>query len=271
MPIDFCPGYTTTPFKTLARNYPGPDVYPTTDFRTEWGPIFHRGRLNGTARVLVIGQDPAQSEAVVRRILVGNAGKRVQGFLHKLGIRKRYVILNTYVYSVFGQQGGNAHINDPGITAYRNLWIAGVLDKSPIDAVVAFGGLARQAWEAWLDSPAAIGRAALHVEHLPHPTSPTAGGASEAQAAAATATMLAKYNAAIQRIGPILGATDAASSPLYGNAFTDDDLPDIPMADLPPGTPAWMSTEEEWAKRVGDTAAIKRRTIQITVPPSVPL
>lgn len=271
MPIDFCPGYTSTPFKTLARNYPGPDVYPTNDFRTEWGPIFHRGRLNGTARVLVIGQDPAQSEAVVRRILVGNAGKRVQGFLHKLGIRKRYVILNTYVYSVFGQQGGNAHIHDSAITAYRNLWIAGVLDKSPIDAVVAFGGLARQAWEAWLDSPAAVGRPALHVEFLPHPTSPTAGGASEAQAATATATMLVKYNAAIQRIRPLLGATDAAASPLYGNAFTDADLPDIPMADLPAGTPTWMSTEEEWAKRVGDTAAIKRRTIQIVVPPSVPL
>lgn len=271
MPIECCPGYTSSPFKALVRKYPGTNIYPTADFRTEWGPIFHRGRLDGTARVLVIGQDPAQSEAVVRRILVGNAGKRVQGFLHKLGIRKRYVILNTYLYSVFGQQAGNSHIDDAAITAYRNLWIAGVLAKSPIDTVVAFGGLARQAWDAWLASPAAAGRAPPHFEALPHPTSPTAGGASDAQAAAATATMLAKYNAAIQRIRPMLAATDAAASPLYGNAFTDGDLPDIPMADLPPGVPAWMSTEEEWAKRVGATAAIKRRTIEITVPPSVPL
>jgi uracil-DNA glycosylase len=271
MPIDFCPGYTSSPFKTLVRHYPGPDVYPTADFRTEWGPIFHRGRLNGTARVLVIGQDPAQSEAVVRRILVGNAGKRVQGFLHKLGLRKRYVIINTYVYSVFGQQAGNAHIDDAAIAAYRNQWIDGVLDKSPIAAVIAFGGLANQAWSAWLNSPAAVGRPALHFEHLPHPTSPTAGGASDAQAAAATATMLAKYNAAIERIRPILGATEDDAAPLYGNAFTDADLPDIPMADLPPGVPTWMSTEEEWAKRVGDTAAIKRRTIQVTVPAAIPL
>lgn len=271
MPIDFCPGYTSGPFKTLARNYPGPDVYPTDDFRTEWGPIFHRGRLNGTARVLVIGQDPAQSEAVVRRILVGNAGKRVQGFLHKLGIRKRYVILNAYVYSVFGQQAGNAHIDNAQIAAYRNLWIAGVLDKSPIEAVVVFGGLARKAWEAWLASPAAAGRPAMHVEFLPHPTSPAAGGASDSQAAAATATMLAKYNAAIVRIRLALGATDAAAAPLYGYAFIDADLPDIPMMDLPPGVPTWMSTEEEWAKRIGETAAIKRRTIQIAVPLSVPL
>jgi uracil-DNA glycosylase len=83
--------------------------------------------------------------------------------------------------------------------------------------------------------------------------------------------MLAKYNAAIERIRAVLSTTDAAAAPLYGDAFADTDLPDIPMADLPAGTPAWMSTEEEWAKRVGDTAAIKRRTIQITVPPSVPL
>ena len=54
-------------------------------FRVEWGPLFHRGRLDGTARLLVIGQDPAQSEAVVRRILVGEAGHRTQGLMAKLG------------------------------------------------------------------------------------------------------------------------------------------------------------------------------------------
>jgi hypothetical protein len=86
MSIDFDPGYGDQPFKTLVENYPGEDVYPTGDFRTEWGPIFHRGRLDGSARVLVIGQDPAQHEAIVRRILVGEAGQRAQGFLAKLGI-----------------------------------------------------------------------------------------------------------------------------------------------------------------------------------------
>ena len=83
--------------------------------------------------------------------------------------------------------------------------------------------------------------------------------------------MLAKYNAAIGRIRPKLTKTDAAATALYGNAFADADLPDIPMQDLPAGIPAWMSTEEEWAKRVGDTAATKRRTIQVIVPDSIPL
>jgi hypothetical protein len=31
-------------------------------FRLEWGPIYYRGRLDGSARVLVIGQDPAADE-----------------------------------------------------------------------------------------------------------------------------------------------------------------------------------------------------------------
>src|SRR5439155_1553725 len=55
----FDPGYFAEPFRTLCMNYPESDVYVPDQFRVEWGPIFHRGRLDGSARVLVIGQDPA--------------------------------------------------------------------------------------------------------------------------------------------------------------------------------------------------------------------
>jgi len=54
----FDPGYGAEPFRTLCEEYPGADVYPAADFRVEWGPIFHRGRLDGSARILVIGQGP---------------------------------------------------------------------------------------------------------------------------------------------------------------------------------------------------------------------
>src|SRR6478609_2370304 len=54
-----CAGYASEPFASLVAGYPGEDVYPQADFRTEWGPVFHRGRLDGSARVLVLGQDPA--------------------------------------------------------------------------------------------------------------------------------------------------------------------------------------------------------------------
>src|SRR6266508_128723 len=73
MPHLFDSGYNRKPFSTFAATYPGPDVYPPKDFRVEWGPIFHRGRLDGTARVLVIGQDPGSHESIARRILVVEA------------------------------------------------------------------------------------------------------------------------------------------------------------------------------------------------------
>lgn len=68
MPHPFDCGYFDEPFRTLVRDYPEADVYPPNQFGVEWGPIFHRERRDGSARVLIIGQDPAQHEAIVRRI-----------------------------------------------------------------------------------------------------------------------------------------------------------------------------------------------------------
>src|SRR5215475_8940051 len=132
----FDPGYVAEPFLTLCAEYPDSSVYPSDQFRVEWGPIFHRGRLDGTSRVLVIGQDPAQHETVLRRILVGEAGTRLQGFLAKLGIDKSYTLVNTFLYSVYGQTGGNKHKNDPAIGAYRNKWIDAVVSTQPLEAIL---------------------------------------------------------------------------------------------------------------------------------------
>src|SRR5712692_4394558 len=118
----FCPGYPS-PYDALIADYPGPTVYPPDAFRIEWGPIFHRGRLDGTARVLVVGQDPAAHETVARRILIGVAGQRTQGLLARLGITHSYVMINTFLYSVYGQAGGTKHQHDAGIAAYRDRWL----------------------------------------------------------------------------------------------------------------------------------------------------
>jgi len=88
----------------------------------------------------------------VRRILVGEAGHRIQGFLAKLGIDRSYVMVNTYLYSVFGQGGGEKHRNDKKIAAYRNQWFKAILSTGKIDAVVALGSLASSAWEDWSTS-----------------------------------------------------------------------------------------------------------------------
>src|SRR3954466_415061 len=109
MPHEFDPGPVQEPFASLVADYPGTEVYPAKSFRVEWGPIFHRGRLDGSARLLVLGQDPGAHEAFVRRILLGEAGQRVQGFLRKLGIERSYAMVNTFLYSVYGQSGGERH------------------------------------------------------------------------------------------------------------------------------------------------------------------
>ena len=68
MAHEFCPGYPP-PYDALVASYPGTDVYPAADFRVEWGPIFHRGRLDGSAVLLVVGQDPAAHESAAVYLL----------------------------------------------------------------------------------------------------------------------------------------------------------------------------------------------------------
>jgi hypothetical protein len=151
MPHPFDPGYVAEPFLTLCANYPEADVYPPDQFRIEWGPIFHRGRLDGSARVLVIGQDPAQHETVVRRILVGDAGRRVQGLLAKVGITRSYIFINAYLYSVYGSVKAETRKNVQLID-YRNRWTEALLRGGSIEGVIALGKAADDAWKSWLAS-----------------------------------------------------------------------------------------------------------------------
>lgn len=263
----FDTGYGADPFRTLVRGYPDADTYPPRDFRAEWGPIFHRGRLDGTARVLAIGQDPGQHEAIARRILVGEAGQRVQGFLYKLGVDRSYVLLNAFLYSVYGQGGGERHKDDPAIVHYRNRWFDGVFDTSPVEVVVAFGGLARRAWEAW-QATSRGATATVAFSSVPHPTWPESSSRGDAaRRGQATRTMLSNWNEALAALRPRLSHPDAQRPFVpYGDAFRDGDLREIPEEDLPPGLPPWMRALETWADRTGGTAALKRVTITVTVP-----
>ncbi len=88
--------------------------------------------------MLVIGQDPAQHETVVRRILVGEAGRRVQGLLAKLGIVRSYVFINTYLYSVYGSVKAKTR-RDPRLIDYRNRWLNALLAGNQVEAVLALG------------------------------------------------------------------------------------------------------------------------------------
>jgi uracil-DNA glycosylase len=266
MPHYFDPGYHRRPFTTLCRNYPDDTVYPPSAFRTEWGPIFHRGRLNRKARVLVIGQDPAAHESIVRRVLVGEAGQRVQGFLHKLGITRSYVLVNVFLYSVYGQHGGNRHKDDPGIVTYRNLWLDALLEGTAVEAVIALGGLAEDAWNKWRTTPAGQRYTGVFVR-ITHPTFPESSGRDRATRRANTAKMLENWNAGLATVYPALSRRDIPQDlELYGTAFAPTDLKEIPDFDYPPGLPPWMRGLAAWSSRSGLTATAKRATIKVTVP-----
>jgi hypothetical protein len=266
MPHEFDPGYGMEPFRTLCAHYPGESVYPSSDFRIEWGPIFHRGRLDGTARLLVIGQDPAAQESVARRILVGTAGHRLQGFLAKLGLSRSYAMVNTFLYSVYGQGGGEKHAGDTKIAAYRHQWLDALLVGTQVTAVVALGHLADEAWTRYRKT--AQGKTVQVIyRHVTHPTQPdSASKGSATKRAQLMATMLQNWNAALDALRPAITAPDVPiPATHYGNDFTAAELVEIPEADLPPGTPPWMRASEGWARRTG-TGAAKRRTIEITIP-----
>jgi uracil-DNA glycosylase len=265
---EFCPGYAREPFRTLAASYPGARAYPSADFRVEWGPVFHRGRLDGSARVLLIGQDPGQHENVLRRILAGEAGRRVQGFLARLGITRSYVMINALLYSVYGSRGAR-YVSRPGVRDYRNRWIEALLAPGEVEAVVTFGAMAKASWTAYAKLHAVP--AGLAVASLTHPTAPESAGGTKAEQREATRELLRQWSAALQVLHPAISGKDEPATPLvpYGDAFADADKAAIPAADLPAGVPGWMYEDDGWARRVGATLLDKRRNITITVPEGV--
>jgi uracil-DNA glycosylase len=269
MSIDFDPGYTKAPWTTLVSSYPDETVYPPAAFRVEWGPIFHRGRLDDPARVLVIGQDPAAHEAICRRILVGEAGQRFQGFLSKLGIVTSYTMINTFLYSVYGQGGGEKHIKDAAITDYRNQWIDAAAKHHPLEAIITLGHLADAAFAQW--KATATGMASnVPAFNIIHPTYPDSASSSKQPGhptkAQAMQQLCDSWNAALKQLHPIVTPDQAVPLVLYGSAITAAEHTQIPQGDLPAGLPAWMRSLESWAARTGTTAALKRATITVTVP-----
>jgi|SRR5579871_38386 len=267
---EFDPGYAGEPFATLAKTFPAnaSDEYPETDFRTEWGPIFHRGRLDGSARILAIGQDPGPTENVLRRILVGEAGRRAQGFLAKLGITKSYVFINALLYSVYGDAGAK-YVAKTKVAGYRNQWIDGLLGSGKIQAVITFGGIAKSAWQTYVKTKGSS--PVSRVVSLTHPTYPESAGGTSAQVAANTKKMLAEWNTdGLQALfGAVTGDVSVPHLVPYGDTFTDAERVPIPSGDLPAGVPSWMFEGDGWAKRNGKTPGEKRADLTITVPKGI--
>jgi hypothetical protein len=265
---DFDPGPVDEPFASLSRRYPGPEIYPPEHFRIEWGPIFHRGRLDGSARLLVLGQDPGQHECIARRCLVGEAGQRVQGFLHKLGLERSYVMVNAFLYAVYGQptrKEADAFLARSA--RYRHRWLQALLSETRVEAVVAFGGLAEQAFARWRGTQAGRRFGGAFVA-LTHPTMPDASARpGTPQYAERMKRLLEQWNAGLTELDGALGERDRKRKLVtYAQELAEGDRLQIPEVDLPAGTPAFMRSLKEWASREGSTPQQKRATIVVRLP-----
>ncbi|CAN5789975.1 uracil-DNA glycosylase [soil metagenome] len=260
-------GYVDEPFAGLVAECPGEDVYPARDFRLEWGPIFHRGRLDGSASILVLGQDPGAHEAIVRRALVGEAGQRLQGFLARLGIVRSYVMINAFVYSVYGQHAANRNRHNVAMAAYRNRWLDALTASGDVYAVLLLGSLARSAFEAWQQTPrgAASGLPARSIKHPTYPEGASRSGSIKK--AEAMVELTTDWNLALDELRPLISQPDVPMpADHYGETLVPADRSPIPPEDLPAGLPAWMRSLDSWAVRSGATPDEKRATIVIRVP-----
>ena len=135
-------------------------------FWFDWGPVFYRGRLDGSARVMCIASDPVATERIAGRTLIGDAGQRTQGFLAKIGLTRSYLCLNAYSVALFPSHAeqGEAVLTDPAHLAWRNSLFD--LARTPkLQAVIAFGAQAQKAIALW------PGKSSLPVIKIPHPSS----------------------------------------------------------------------------------------------------
>ncbi len=144
-----------------------PDPPVKSDFWFDWGPIFYRGRLDGSARVICVASDPGPTERIAARSLVGNAGQRVQGFLAKLGLTRSYVCLNAWAYAVHPGRSfaERDRLDDQDQLEWRNELYDAVAGPN-LEAVIAFGFMAQAAVSLW------SGRPEVELKEIPHPSNP---------------------------------------------------------------------------------------------------
>lgn len=228
------PDYDPGPPAAIAAQFAAlPDYGPFKPFFWyDFGPVFYRGRLDGTAKVLCIASDPGATERIACRTLVGDAGQRVQGFLAKIGLDRSYVCVNAFAHAVFPSKASEAQ---PMLaTDAHKEWRNGLLDllkTNALQAIVAFGAQAQFAVGLW------PGRAGLPLFEVPHPSS-------------RNPTVLAnEWRAAVTALRSIVTPDPGAptSLPNYGVEVVEADYAPIPRRDLPFGAAPSMG-DDSWLR-----------------------
>lgn len=232
--IEFEKGPTAAMAKLLMQH---PDYTTVKNlFWFNWGPVFYRGRLDKSAKILCVASDPGPTERIPGRALIGNAGQRLQGFLSKIGITKSYVCLNGFIYSLHPSHisDGMQLLSDPVHTAWRNKVFKAVTGPK-LQAIVAFGDIAKKTVKLW------TGKGTTPVFETYHPSYKND-----------EATLTDDWNRVISALRAIIVKDPDGNNtlPLYGSAFKESDYSPIPMRDLPFGTANFLGNDT-WLRTSG--------------------
>jgi uracil-DNA glycosylase len=218
-------------------------------FRWHHGPMFYRGRLDGSAKVMLVGQEGAQDESLSHRSFTGGTGARMQHFLRHLGLDRSYLFLNSFVYPIFGQYTPDLRplAQDPRspIVAHRKLIFDKAAVAGDVRLIVAVGRAAKESVATWIEAHGG----SADPEHLDQatrgslPTRLRFVGVLHPGAAAGGSTTAIKAD--FQRaIDLVTGFIDADASWLPADAGVPRDLTKpyayssdpIPYRDFPFGT-----------------------------------
>ena len=118
--------------------------------------MFFRGRLDGSAKVLVVGQEGAQDESLSHRSFTGGTGARMQYLLRFLGFDRSYLFLNSFVYPIFGQYTPDLRplAQDPRspIVVHRNRIFDKAVIEGDVRLVIAVGRAAKESVTTWIEA-----------------------------------------------------------------------------------------------------------------------
>jgi uracil-DNA glycosylase len=118
--------------------------------------MFFRGRLDGSARVMVVGQEGAQDESLSHRSFTGGTGARMQYLLRFLGFDRSYLFVNSFVYPIFGQYTPDLQplAQDPGspIVVHRNRIFDKAVIGGDVRLVIAVGRAAKESVATWIEA-----------------------------------------------------------------------------------------------------------------------
>jgi hypothetical protein len=220
-------------------------VGDSTTFWYAFGPVLYRGRLDGSARILCIASDPGPAECLpfIRRTLVGDSGQKTQGFLAKLGLTRSYVLVNAFAVAMRPSQktkGLKALRTNAAIRAARHGLYDRLLAGGAVQAIVAFGSVAHEAYDHWAASNPAV--KAIAKFKLAHPAAVDRTGSGNDAA-------LKAWAKAVRNLRTIVtpDAGGDASGPNFGKYFTEVDYVRIPRWDMPPVAPAYAG-DDSWGR-----------------------